>query len=261
MAENNARRTGQQTIATNLNFLVNHAKTISMDALSKLPADNFGPNMMNLWKDSFPSARNVFLYDPNIGLEFPFAHTQERDFLEPMLKTPRGGWVWDESRSQQQRRMMIANFQSRFSSSNNFPGQGVQPPLNSNFSGPGHIDNTANTSVNDLRNNSGNETPNLKGPPDSALNLAANTSHTTIQLPNGNTISITQESSQQTITMVAPVNPPAEPASPEQDWILVGSRELFPHWLGWARGAPGGAVRGLLLSWDALEKSMVYAFP
>jgi signal transduction histidine kinase len=91
--------------------------------------------------------------------------------------------------------------------------------------------------------------------------LGGSSHTTTIQLPNGNTISITQESSQQAIAMVATVNPSTEPANPEQNWALVGPRELFPHWLGWLSAVPGGPVRGMLLSWDAMEKSMNAAFP
>jgi signal transduction histidine kinase len=66
-------------------------------------------------------------------------------------------------------------------------------------------------------------------------------------------------SSQQTLTVVTS-KALTETARPEQGWVPVYRNNDF-HWLGWMRETPNSSVRGVLLSWETLEKSMSTAFP
>ncbi len=67
-------------------------------------------------------------------------------------------------------------------------------------------------------------------------------------------------SSQTTFTVVAGANPINEPNRPDQRWLPVGRNDDY-HWLGWMRAVSNGPVRGVLLSWEALENAMGQAFP
>jgi len=247
IAEDTAIQRGKN-IASNLSTQVAQAKFAAMDALLKLPP---GPHAMDLAKDSIPFARSLFLYDPKIGLELPFPNTPESDLLEPLLHIRgdlRFGWIWDEIRGPLPRSVMIASLQRLITTGNNSTTSIVLQQTSTTIPPVSGLDNTSYPPSDSVGGNLSIEPGSINGGKDSVLNSSTGSlgvsQITFFQLPNGS-ITVSQGTS---------------PAKPEQNWVPV-DRRGNPRWLGWVRTVPDGPVRGILLSWEKLEKSMSDAFP
>lgn len=236
-AKDNAVRTGQ-AIASQLNSIVKQVKTDSMNELGKFSETGIETQILggtDILKDTFPYVRNAFYFIPGQGLEFPKPNTPERDFLQPLLRN-RFGYVWDQTNRVLQQYMM-ANFQGTLRTGNSGSINGAPPPINSSLpsdgvTGPG-------------------------APPDVFTSEVQGSVAKVVGSGPGQTQVI---SSQQTLTIVSATNPLTEPIRSNEGWVPVYRNKEF-YWLGWMRAAPTAPVRGLLLSWEAIQNAMDKAFP
>jgi signal transduction histidine kinase len=278
MAAAAAARTGQ-TIAGRLDALVNQIKITSMGALAQLPEAGIETQLLDkdTVKEILPYARSVFYYVPRTGLEIPRPQDPERALLESLVHY-RSGWIWNESFRQQQRSFMFTNVRGNASPGNNLPIKPGQTTAGPNLSGNSLVDNNGSPipiadNVNldiDANNPNGSGVQQLLIQLSNGSsfgistefeeNIGPNVTDTglngTLKISDASTNQSQVIAGQQTFALVA-----TSPDKPEQIWLNVGPVD-DSHWLGcWRAGGPLSPVRGLLLSWDTLEKSMGTAFP
>jgi signal transduction histidine kinase len=289
----NARRqavsTGQN-IAANLTAMLGNKKSETMGMLASLPdePDDRLDKFLLGWKETNPIVQNVILYRPGIGLALPLPLTSEQRELEPLLHDGKG-WLWPDAPQpalnltitsqlaspikapQMEGNATTAIAPQKSVANANVLGNAMEaanatdpPNIGINLGGVSltYVGNATGTNLS-LKQSTTSQTTDSSGLqllptlPDGQSQTISITK--IVELPPD--IIITPISNQNMSLEVVATNTGA-PAKPEQHWVLLkGKEDNDQRWLGWMRSKAGGAVRGVVLSWAELEKSMLNCFP
>ncbi|HTB64352.1 MAG TPA: HAMP domain-containing sensor histidine kinase [Opitutales bacterium] len=288
-ARHQAVSTGQN-IAANLTAMLSNKKSETMGMLASLPdePDDRLDKFLLGWKESNLIVQDVILYRPGNGLALPLSHTTEQMELEPLLHDGKD-WLWPDS----QQPALNLTITSQLASPIKAPQMegnstaAITPPKSvanrdvlDNSIEVANVTDTPNIGIN-LGGVSltyvGNATSTNLSLQQTTSSQATDSSGLELRptLPDGQsqTISITKIVALPPDIIITPIsnrnmsfevvatNADA-PANPEQHWVLLKGKEDYDRrWLGWMRSKAGGAVRGVVLSWAELEKSMLNCFP
>jgi signal transduction histidine kinase len=252
IASDQAVHTGQE-IAASLNARVERVKMETMQSLAGVPEVNSDPTILQInlpnWKEKNPIARSVILYQPGYGLLLPLAHTSERAELEPLLHNSEN-WAWGDTGETQQVHLVMTTITTKI-------GPGVSPAP---VAGPPAPVSNPTPAVADAE--PAVTLTKINGVPSEVMltpvegNAVINSGMTVAQ---AQLVYNQQTFDQQTFERMT--TSPNALGKPAEGWSLIGKNNGDERWLGWKRTATGGPVRGVVLSWTELAKSMSESFP
>jgi len=253
IASDQAVHTGQE-ISASLIARVEHVKMETMQSLAGVPEANSDPTILQIslpfWKNKNPIAHSVVLYQPGYGLLLPPARTAERADLEPLLRN-NDGWAWGDADEGPQVHLVMTTMTAKI----------VASP------GPAPVDPPAPAPAN-------NPSPAMAGPEPAVTLTKINGVPSEVMLTpvEGNAVINSgmpqaqaqlvfnqQTFDQQTFERMT--TSPSALGKPAEGWTLIGNNNGDRRWLGWKRTVTGGPVRGVILSWTELAKTMAESFP